>query len=53
MTHSLAGEGVGGPNYDEGTDTLVLYILQSLYGLARQERFKCYSKHKGAVLKLL
>jgi hypothetical protein len=24
-THSLAGEGVGGPNSDEGTDTLVLY----------------------------
>ncbi len=23
-THSLAGEGVGGPNSDEGTDTLVL-----------------------------
>ncbi len=26
-THSLAGEGVGGPKSDEGTDTLVLYIL--------------------------
>ncbi len=25
-THSLAGEGVGGPNSDEGTDTLVLYV---------------------------
>jgi hypothetical protein len=24
-THSLAGEGVGGPNSDEGTDNLVLY----------------------------
>jgi hypothetical protein len=24
-THSLAGEGVGEPNSDEGTDTLVLY----------------------------
>jgi hypothetical protein len=24
--HSLAGEGVGGPNSDERTDTLVLYI---------------------------
>ncbi len=23
-THSLAGEGVGGPNSDEGTDTVVL-----------------------------
>ncbi len=23
-THSLAGEGIGGPNSDEGTDTLVL-----------------------------
>jgi hypothetical protein len=26
-THSLAGEGVGeGPNSDEGTDTVVLYV---------------------------
>jgi hypothetical protein len=24
-THSLTGEGVGGPNSDEGTDTVVLY----------------------------
>jgi hypothetical protein len=24
--HSLAGEGVGGPNSNEGTDTLVLYV---------------------------
>ncbi len=24
--HSLAGEGVGGPNSDEGTNTLVLYV---------------------------
>jgi hypothetical protein len=24
--HSLAKEGVGGPNSDEGTDTLVLYM---------------------------
>jgi hypothetical protein len=26
-THSLAGEGVSGPNSDEGTDTLVLYVF--------------------------
>ncbi len=26
VTHSLAGKGVGGPNYDEGTDTLVLNV---------------------------
>jgi hypothetical protein len=25
-THSLAGEGLGGPNSDEGTYTLVLYV---------------------------
>jgi hypothetical protein len=25
-TYSLAGEGVGRPNSDEGTDTLVLYV---------------------------
>jgi hypothetical protein len=25
-THSLAGEGLAGPNSDEGTDTLVLYV---------------------------
>jgi hypothetical protein len=25
-THWLAGEGVGGPNSNEGTDTLVLYV---------------------------
>jgi hypothetical protein len=25
---SLAGEGLGGPNSDEGIDTLVLYTLQ-------------------------
>jgi hypothetical protein len=27
--HSLAGEGVGGPNSDEWTDTLVLYLYYS------------------------
>ena len=26
-THSLAGEGVGGPNSDEGRDAVVLYIV--------------------------
>jgi hypothetical protein len=32
-THSLAGEGAGGPNSEEGTDTLLLYsIVESLYG---------------------
>jgi hypothetical protein len=25
-THSLAGEGVGGPNSDEGTDTVILKV---------------------------
>jgi hypothetical protein len=25
-THSLAGEGLGGPNSDERTDTVVLYV---------------------------
>jgi hypothetical protein len=30
-THSRAGEGVGGPNSDEGTDTLVLYNLYVYY----------------------
>jgi hypothetical protein len=29
--HSLAGEGVGGPNSDDWTDTLVLYTV-TLYG---------------------
>jgi hypothetical protein len=24
--HSLAGEGVGGPNFDEGTYTVVLHV---------------------------
>ncbi len=28
-THSLAGEGVGGPNSDDWTETLVLYIVYS------------------------
>jgi hypothetical protein len=26
-THSVAGEEMGGPNSDEGTETLVLYII--------------------------
>jgi hypothetical protein len=26
-THSLAGEGLGDPNYNEGTDTVVLWAL--------------------------
>ncbi len=25
-THTIAGEGVGAPNADEGTNTLVLYV---------------------------
>jgi len=29
-THSLAGEGVGGPNSNEGTDTLVLCVYYKL-----------------------
>ncbi len=29
-TQSLAGEGVGGPNSDEGTETLVLYENNNL-----------------------
>jgi hypothetical protein len=29
-THSLAGEGVGEPNSNEGTDTLVLYVYYKL-----------------------
>jgi hypothetical protein len=34
-THSLAGEGLGGPNSDEGTDTVVLlvYMYFELYTL--------------------
>ncbi len=28
--HSLAGEGVGGPNCNEGTDTVVLYVCMYL-----------------------
>jgi hypothetical protein len=27
-THLLAGEGVGGPNANEGTDTVVLYVYK-------------------------
>jgi hypothetical protein len=30
-TRSLAGEGMGGPNSDEGTDTLALYICTLYY----------------------
>jgi hypothetical protein len=30
--HSLAGEGVGYPNFDEGTDTLVLYLYMYFVG---------------------
>jgi hypothetical protein len=29
-TQSLAGEGVGGPNSDEGTDTVLLYEYMCL-----------------------
>jgi len=32
-THSLAGEGVGGPDSDEGTDTLALYVFYSIISL--------------------
>jgi hypothetical protein len=32
-THLLAGKGVGGPNTDEGTDTLVLYVLYTIIPL--------------------
>ncbi len=28
--HSVPGEGVGGPNSDEGTETLVLYVLYTI-----------------------
>jgi hypothetical protein len=30
QAHLLAGEGVGGPNADEGTDTLVLFVYYNL-----------------------
>jgi hypothetical protein len=38
-THSLAGEGVGGPNSDEGTDTVwcswyTVYVLSDIYSNA-------------------
>ncbi len=33
-THSLAGEGWGGANSDEGTDSLVLYVLYTTYILS-------------------
>jgi hypothetical protein len=32
-THSVAGKGVGGTNSDEGTDTLVLYVLYAIIPL--------------------
>jgi hypothetical protein len=30
-THSLAGEGVGGPYSDEGTDTVGMYFVARMY----------------------
>ncbi len=32
-THSIAGEGVGGPNSDEGTDTVVFYMYVCIHVL--------------------
>ncbi len=34
ILHSLAGGGVGVPNSGDWTETLVLYIVKSLYGAA-------------------
>jgi hypothetical protein len=39
-THSFVGEGVGGPNSDQGTDTLILLMLvPQLCQLHRQEKY--------------
>jgi hypothetical protein len=34
LLHSLAGEGVGGPKSYDSTETLVLHIQYSLYGVS-------------------
>jgi hypothetical protein len=40
-THSLAGQGVWGPNPDDGTDTLVLYVNYNTYTVQiHHERFR-------------
>ena len=36
-THSLAGKGVGGPNSDDWTETLVLYIILLQYNPTRRK----------------
>ncbi len=45
-THSLAGEGVGGPNSNEGTDTPVLYVYYKLLyvSLWRYTEFHTWKK---------
>jgi hypothetical protein len=37
--HSLAGEGLGGPNSDEGTYTVVLYIYKYFVLVSRMESY--------------
>ena len=50
-THSLAGEGVGGPNSNEGTDTLVLYVYYKLLyvSLWRYTEFHTWKKSRNSV----
>ncbi len=50
-THSLAGEGVGGPNSNEGTDTLVLYVYYKLLyvSLWRYTEFYTWQKSRNSV----
>ncbi len=50
-THSLAGEGVGGPNSNEGTDTMVLYVYYKLLyvSLWRYTEFHTWKKSRNSV----
>jgi hypothetical protein len=47
-THSLAGEGVGGPISDEGTDTLIFYVyynpirLLVLLAPPKEQKYKIF-----------
>ncbi len=47
--HSLAGEGVGEPNSNEGTDTLVLYVYYKLLyvSLWRYTEFQTWKKSRN------
>jgi hypothetical protein len=48
-THSLAGEGVGGPNSDEGTATLVLYVY---YNPSTAQRDVALTLNSGIAMRM-